>query len=425
MMSYEHLSPELREIAIKRQMEFDNFSFNGKDDGADMSDWDDPVKLKEIAKCYEDGQKRKQSKNVYNTPLDPLECFRVSQTPISAMYERTMWCNIFDGVYTDKFGNLCGEQMLNSAGFQIFAGNSSVGKSMLVSEIALTLLRLNEAREVYYFNFDASAQTFAHRGQADLIATFQKQGRFIPMRQNELEQNDINVANTLQALIEKGCELYGVVFVIDVLSYMVSDVNKGNLINEFLSKLRALCNQCAMCIVIAHNNKLGQIFAGSAEIKNKPDNLVQISLDESLPNERDKLHLKLERTKGKEAFFHYHRFLKITIDLALPCAQRLIFRGFDDEIIKPTPLQTELKEQIHEVLKNCDKISQGELLAKIGRDKNDQTALKVLREHNTLEGKFLWFANKIKRDDGKWGVEYSLKPFKSIVAEFTNLPKLA
>nr|WP_321427649.1 hypothetical protein [uncultured Campylobacter sp.] len=32
---------------------------------------------------------------------------------------------------------------------------------------------------------------------------------------------------------------------------------------------------------------------------------------------------------------------------------------------------------------------------------------------------------KIKRDNGKWGVEYSLKPFKSIVAEFTNLPKLA
>ena len=102
---------------------------------------------------------------------------------------------------------------------------------MLVSEIALTLLRLNEVREVYYFNFDANAQTFAHRGQADLIATFQKQGRFIPMRQNELEQNGINVANTLQALIEKGCELYGVVFVIDVLSYMVSDVNNGNLIN--------------------------------------------------------------------------------------------------------------------------------------------------------------------------------------------------
>lgn len=158
MMSYEHLSPEFREIAIKRQMEFDNFSFNGKDDGADMSDWDDPVKLKEIAKCYEDEQKRKQSKNVYNTPLDPLECFRVSQTPISAMYEHTMWCNIFKNVYTDKLGNLCGEQMLNSAGFQIFAGNSSVGKSMLVSEIALTLLRLNEVREVYYFNFDASAQ---------------------------------------------------------------------------------------------------------------------------------------------------------------------------------------------------------------------------------------------------------------------------
>lgn len=77
------------------------------------------------------------------------------------------------------------------------------------------------------------------------------------------------------------------------------------------------------------------------------------------------------------------------------------------------------------MLKNCDKISQGELLAKIGRDKNDQTALKVLREHNTLGGEFLWFANKIKRDDGKWGVEYSLKPFKSIVAEFINLPKLA
>lgn len=83
MMSYEHLSPEFREIAIKRQMEFNNFSFNGKDDGADMSDWDDPVKLKEIAKCYEDEQKRKQSKNVYNTPLDSLECFRVSQTPIT------------------------------------------------------------------------------------------------------------------------------------------------------------------------------------------------------------------------------------------------------------------------------------------------------------------------------------------------------
>ena len=36
MMGYEHLSPELREIAIKRQMEFDNFSFNGKNDGAGM-----------------------------------------------------------------------------------------------------------------------------------------------------------------------------------------------------------------------------------------------------------------------------------------------------------------------------------------------------------------------------------------------------
>lgn len=144
-----------------------------------------------------------------------------------------------------------------------------------------------------------------------------------------------------------------------------------------------------------------------------------------MPNERDKLHLKLERTKGKEAFFHYHRFLKLSIDLALPCAYRLIFRGFDDEIIKPTPLQTELKEQIHEVLKNCDKIAQGELLAKIGRDKNDQTALKVLREHNTLGNKFLWYARKFKRDDGKWSVEYSLKPFKSVVVDLTNLPKMA
>lgn len=207
-MNYEHLSPELREIAIKRQMEFENSQNIFKNQIVqDISDWNDKERIKQITLKHNEAMcKRAETERLKQTAQNnlefqnsALELLNKSQTPINAMYERTKWCNLWSDVYTDKLGRLCGEQMLNEAGFQIFAGNSSLGKSMLISEIVLRLLVLGEVEVVYYFNFDASAQTFAHRGQADLIASFQRQGRFIPIRQNELEQNGVDVALTLKA----------------------------------------------------------------------------------------------------------------------------------------------------------------------------------------------------------------------------------
>lgn len=363
----------------------------------------------------------------YNEPsvdisyLSPLERLRACNVSASELTNTPKWLNLFDNIpKANERAQSNGEQMLKVQGIYNFAGNPGSGKTLFVSEYALTIMKYGFKQTLIYACFDSGVDIFGDRKQAWYITELMNSGKMILLRQNELDENEVDLMSTLRELWHLKGDLSDILLIIDAYGDMVDDANSTTAGKKYLKELRPMTNAGLLAINISHNNKGGKEFSGNAEQNNKVDVLYQLRADSTRKNTSSSVYIELERSKPRYQFFQGKEIARFEIDMTKPSGDRVSFLEFADKtIVAEQTLKIDKKMLILEALKKAhqDKIApikQGYLLELAGLKPNDNTALKLLTKHNQLDGEFLWFCDE-RIENGRRTKYYSLEPFTNEV----------
>lgn len=290
-------------------------------------------KQDEISSNYE--QFYDYQSNIVVSYLPPLERLRACNVPISELTNTPKWLNLFDNLpKSNERAQTTGEQMLKVQGIYNFAGNPGSGKTLFVSEYALTIMKYGFKDTLIYACFDSGVDIFGDRKQAKYITELMNNGKMILLRQNELDENSVDLMDTLQELWHIKGDLSNILLIIDAYGDMVDDPNSTTAGKKYLKELRPMTNAGLLAINISHNNKAGKEFSGNAEQNNKVDVLYQLRADPLRKNTSSLVYIELERSKPRYQFFQGKEIARFEIDMTKPSGDRISFLEFCDKTLE-------------------------------------------------------------------------------------------
>lgn len=303
-----------------------------------------------------------------NSVLDYLDSFAI---PESEWDKELEWINIFAN----------DEKFLAKASITLISADTSSFKTFFITEFSIPLLKNGVFKKVYAIDFDGDTKVYKEREQDDILKPLRESKQWIYMRETEVITKNTSIDIILDKVSKANENLNGVLFVMDVLSNFTNP-NDVKEVNKFFGILRRLTNLNATIIVLHHNKKertqdgAGQ-YSGVSYLTGKADVAYQLSANDN--KEIPVLTFKI--IKSKYNYLNGKKHITFTLNKTKLAGERLSIdtTKSDDEIQNSqSPKRTEIKEKILKVLNTVDQIYQGQLLEKIGTNKNDKTAINVI-----------------------------------------------
>lgn len=302
-----------------------------------------------------------------NSVLDYLDSFAI---PESEWEKELEWIDIFDN-----------EKFLAKASITLISADTSSFKTFFTTEFSMPLLKNGVFKKVYDIDFDGDTRVYKERNQNDILKPLRDNKQWIYIRENEIIAKNTSIDVILDDISRKNENLNGVLFIIDVLSNFTNP-NDVKEVNRFFGILRRLTNLNATIIVLHHNKKertqdgLGQ-YSGVSYLTGKADVAYQLSANDN--KEIPVLTFKI--IKSKYNYLNGKKHIIFSLDTTKRAGERLSIdtrKSYEEIQNSQSPKRKEIVEKIREVLSTVDQIYQGQLLEKIGTNKNDKTAINVI-----------------------------------------------
>ena len=302
-----------------------------------------------------------------NSVLDYLDSFAI---PESEWEKELEWIDIFDN-----------EKFLAKASITLISADTSSFKTFFTTEFSMPLLKNGVFKKVYDIDFDGDTRVYKERNQNDILKPLRDNKQWIYIRENEIIAKNTSIDVILDDISRKNENLNGVLFIIDVLSNFTNP-NDVKEVNRFFGILRRLTNLNATIIVLHHNKKertqdgAGQ-YSGVSYLTGKADVAYQLSANDN--KEIPVLTFKI--IKSKYNYLNGKKHIIFSLDTTKRAGERLSIdttKSYEEIQNSQSPKRKEIVEKIREVLSTVDQIYQGQLLEKIGTNKNDKTAINVI-----------------------------------------------
>lgn len=251
----------------------------------------------------------------------------------------------------------------------LFYADGGNGKSWLA--FALAKICAKKGLDVAYLDFDNPLSVLKDRNVPDLLIQPFANLRYI--QRSKSTSSPVMLLEQLSQLTQTQ-RFDNCVFFIDSLRNFTS-LTSDNQIQSTLDKLMNLRDAGATVIIIHHSNKNGENYQGSNHIRNSVDNMYRLEKVESEPLTLH-LQVKKERAAILDQLFELDtRTLTLT------------HKPLDS--LHKTDEQEAFNESVIESLTESKK-NKTELLASVGRKKDDKTARKWLDEGEET----LWHSSK-------------------------------
>lgn len=279
----------------------------------------------------------------------------------------------------------------------ILYGDSGSGKSMLTLSICVYLLEFGEIEQVHYYDFDNGRADHKNRGIDKLITKYA--GRFNYITLDTLDDHDLTPPMVINGLIDsqqKGDKPYEKqFFIFDTMGELAEgSLSKDEVMRPLLDKFKKLRSMGATIQLIHHTTKSKEdvSFFGSNYIKIKIDALWYLLAKDTMTKDEMEFALKCDKNRSGN--------LKDTAFTINPTTHTL--KGGDYAIASMSDKDTEFVLSVKKILSQQVFINQTELLKEMGKQPNDNTAVKRLKKYS---GKF-WKSEKIASKNNS--VMYSL-----------------
>lgn len=294
-------------------------------------------------------------------------------TPLSEFDKTTQWLEYKD---TQRF--------LAKGSINTVSARSGIGKTFLSVALAIELLNLGVIKRVIHFNFDGNTSIFGSRNQSEPIKAFVNTGIWQHVRADELYNVGFkNIDEVLSIGLKEKSDFNGVFIILDSLVNFCPKLTDTEATTKFYQLLRNIAELGAIFWINTHVKKgEAEEFLGSQMIEALSDARWGLTADKR----ENEILYSLEIKKGRDRQENQAFKLNTATGKITPMSY---------EETKTPSIRNSLVNQIKVNLKdNEGGLTQGELLQKLGRSKDDKTAREILNE---LDGD-VWTIEKIGKE---------------------------
>lgn len=286
----------------------------------------------------------------------------------------------------DKESTFLIEGFLVEEAITMIYANGGTGKSWLSLSLASYLLENLLCEHLIYLDMDNPKRVLKERGVDDMGEKFPN---LLYLQRSTVE------ASPLELLKDIGDRAVGnyyrnCVFIVDSVRDFIEDMNDGNKIRRFMTVFKNIREAGGTVILLHHSNKNGLAYQGGVDLHNSLDNGFKLSKKATTSG---KIHFMLEVSKERDSV----KDCGFTV-----CTQTLGLELLDADIAGMGTEENEFVNEIQRILtQETEGFLQGDLLAKLGYEKDDKTRREWLTK---FDGKF-WQCKK----EGRTKLYYALK----------------
>ena len=245
---------------------------------------------------------------------------------------------------------------------------AGTGKTSLMFAISKALTELNQ--EVAFIDTDNGVDLLQDRGYDRHIETIGNKLRYINADMFDNPKDEI--IQILKDIKEKANDsaYNNCVFIFDSLKFFLDGgIYDENKINSFIGFCKAIRRNGGIVFILNHATKKGDAMKGGSSIIDASDEVWEMQVLPSGDNEyRYILTPSKQRMNVKKVCFGVDR-------------ASLIIDMIDIEIAELAQNELEFIKKVQDELKDGE-LTQGELLAKLGKRKDDKTTKELLDKHN-------------------------------------------